>query len=132
MPPSPLQHQISTSSTATTGSYVSAASHSSNSNAHLRWHSSSVLPDDSEMDSRELSSNGEELDPVQRHYANAYSATELRTFHCDRVRKMPLSGLDPSMLIGFLCKDESDWRDLKTRITEVSSPLYSKLAFVLF
>jgi cysteine protease ATG4 len=123
VPPSPLQHQISTSSTATTSSYVSAASHSSNSNSnpnsHLRWHSSSVLPDDSEMDSRELSSNGEELDPMQRHYATAYSAAELRTFHCDRVRKMPLSGLDPSMLIGFLCKDESDWRDLKTRITEV-------------
>ncbi|KAJ6587414.1 hypothetical protein DFH09DRAFT_1359164 [Mycena vulgaris] len=32
------------------------------------------------------------------HYARAYSAGELRTFHCDRVRKMPLSGLDPSML----------------------------------
>jgi len=23
---------------------------------------------------------------------------ELKTFHCERVRKMPLSGLDPSML----------------------------------
>ncbi|KAI0697475.1 hypothetical protein BC835DRAFT_1413706 [Cytidiella melzeri] len=127
VPPSPLQQQISTSSTTTTGSYVTTAtsqsSHSnsnSNSNSHVRWHSSSVLPDDSEMDSRELSSNGEELDPMQRHFATAYSATELKTFHCDRVRKMPLSGLDPSMLIGFLCKDESDWRDLKARITELN------------
>ncbi|KAJ6617348.1 hypothetical protein B0H10DRAFT_2033813, partial [Mycena sp. CBHHK59/15] len=33
--------------------------------------------------------------------ARAYSTAELRTFHCERVRKMPLSGLDPSMLIGF-------------------------------
>ncbi|KAJ7442939.1 peptidase family C54-domain-containing protein [Mycena galericulata] len=38
--------------------------------------------------------------PEAAHYARAYSAAELRTFHCERVRKMPLSGLDPSMLIG--------------------------------
>ncbi|KAI0089801.1 peptidase family C54-domain-containing protein [Irpex rosettiformis] len=123
VPPSPLQQQISTSSTTTAASYVTTAtsqSSNSNSNSHARWHSSSALPDDSEMDSRELSINGEDLDPIQRHYATAYSAAELRTFHCDRVRKMPLSGLDPSMLIGFLCKDESDWRDLKSRIAELN------------
>ena len=72
------------------------------------------------MDSRELDVEGGELNSIQRHYATAYSATELKTFHCDRVRKMPLSGLDPSMLIGFLCKDEADWLDLKQRINEVS------------
>ena len=129
VPPSPLQQQLSTSSTATAASYVTTAtsqSSTSNSNSHVRWHSSSVLPDDSEMDSRELSINGEDLDPIQRHYATAYSAAELRTFHCDRVRKMPLSGLDPSMLIGFLCKDESDWRDLKMRITEVT--IYNRIS----
>lgn len=71
------------------------------------------------MDSRELGGDGEELDPVQRHLVSAYSAAELKTFHCDRVRKMPLSGLDPSMLMGFLCKDEADWQDLKQRIAEV-------------
>lgn len=65
---------------------------------------------------------GEELDEAQMHYATAYSAAELRTFHCDRVRKMPLSGLDPSMLIGFLCKDESDWKDLRARLADVSIP----------
>lgn len=88
---------------------------------HGRWQSSSVLPDDSaEMDSRELGL-GADLDPVQRHYVTAYSQTELKTFHCERVRKMPLSGLDPSMLLGFLCKDEAEWLDLKDRIAEVSS-----------
>lgn len=59
------------------------------------------------------------LDPVQLHYCTAYGASELKTFHCDRVRKMPLSGLDPSMLIGFLCRDEDDWRDFRRRVTEV-------------
>jgi cysteine protease ATG4 len=71
------------------------------------------------LDIRELT-RVEELDPVQEHYVTAYSPQELRTFHCERVRKMPLSGLDPSMLIGFLCRDEADWKDLRTRLTEIT------------
>ncbi|TBU38471.1 peptidase family C54-domain-containing protein [Dichomitus squalens] len=111
--PSPLQQQVSTSSASTSDSSQY------NNNIHTRWQSASVLPDDSaEMDSRELGL-GADLDPLQRHYVTAYSQTELKTFHCDRVRKMPLSGLDPSMLLGFLCKDEAEWLDLKERITEL-------------
>lgn len=80
------------------------------------------------MDERELgmsprsflSGIEEDLDPLQQHYVNAYSSTELKTFHCERVRKMPLSGLDPSMLIGFFCRDESDWKDFKEKVEEVS------------
>ncbi|KAH7104204.1 peptidase family C54-domain-containing protein [Auriculariales sp. MPI-PUGE-AT-0066] len=59
-------------------------------------------------------------DPLLAHYGLAYSSTDLRTFHCDRVRKMPLSGLDPSMLFGFLCKDEEDWKDFRRRMAEIS------------
>jgi len=33
---------------------------------------------------------------------------------------MPLSGLDPSMLIGFFCRDESDWKDFRKKVEEVS------------
>ncbi|KAI0668752.1 peptidase family C54-domain-containing protein [Trametes maxima] len=111
--PSPLQQQLSTSSAST------SQSESSQSHMHARWQSSSVIPDDSaEMDSRELGL-GVDLDPLQRHYVTAYSQAELKTFHCDRVRKMPLSGLDPSMLLGFSCKDEGEWLDLKERIAEL-------------
>lgn len=80
------------------------------------------MPDDSEMDSREFEGKGslQDLDAIQLHYAAAYSGNELKTFHCDRVRKMPLSGLDPSMLIGFLCKDEHEWNDIRNRINTVS------------
>lgn len=60
------------------------------------------------------------LDILTDHYINAYSPAELKTFHCEKVRKMPLSGLDPSMLIGFLVKDEADWRDFRRRVSEVS------------
>ena len=76
------------------------------------------------MDYRELSGFGL-LDPLQEHFVNAYHAAELKTFHCERVRKMPLSGLDPSMLIGFLCKDEADWRDFRRRVGELPRTVFS-------
>lgn len=76
------------------------------------------------MDSRELEGSGvgdlSDLDQMQKHFVTAYSAAELKTFHCERVRKMPLSGLDPSMLMGFLCKNEQDWIDFKAKVAEVS------------
>ncbi|KZW00686.1 hypothetical protein EXIGLDRAFT_711000 [Exidia glandulosa HHB12029] len=59
-------------------------------------------------------------DPLLVHYGLTYSMTDLRTYHCDRVRKMPLSGLDPSMLLGFLCRDEADWKDFRQRMAEIS------------
>jgi hypothetical protein len=52
-------------------------------------------------------------------YQRAYAPAELRTFHCEKVRKMPLSGLDPSMLLGFVCRDEGEWVDLRRRIALV-------------
>jgi len=82
----------------------------------------------SDLDPRELNIEEEDLDLAAAHYVAQYSATELRTFHCDRVRKMPLSGLDPSMLLGFLCKDENDWVDLRRRVNEVRCWLLSFLA----
>ncbi|KAH9980532.1 hypothetical protein BJV74DRAFT_101947 [Russula compacta] len=101
--PSPLSKQLSTSSSSSGG-------------AHARWHSTGVNGAASEL-SGAASDTG--LDNTQMHYVTAYSAAELRTFHCERVRKMPLSGLDPSMLIGFLCKNEADWIDLRQRVTEL-------------
>ncbi|KAJ7083690.1 hypothetical protein B0H15DRAFT_802732 [Mycena belliarum] len=50
--------------------------------------------------------------------ALAYSVAELQTFHCERMRKMPLRELDPSMLLGFPCRDEAKWVDLRRRIGE--------------
>ena len=84
----------------------------------------------SDMDRRELhgvsSGSGRDsgLDPAQEHYCSAYSATELKTFHCERVRKMPLSGLDPSMVIGFLCRDGAEWWDFNKRVAEVCVLLF--------
>ncbi|KAH7890285.1 cysteine protease required for autophagy [Phlebopus sp. FC_14] len=120
--PSPLQHQLSTSSNMSMPSSLSSSHHP------MRWQNAS-LPSSpspgltaSDLDPRERGAeeDEEDLDPVAEHYVTQYPVAELRTFHCDRVRKMPLSGLDPSMLIGFLCKDENDWIDLRRRINELN------------
>ena len=65
-------------------------------------------------------SSASDLDPLVEYFTYVYTPTELASFHCEKVRKMHISGLDPSMLIGFLCRDERDWRDLRERMTEVS------------
>lgn len=95
----------------------------SHNNHHTRWRSASQshgssqpASPGSEMLERELTG----LDPVQEHYVTAYHSAELKTFHCERVRKMPLSGLDPSMLLGFLCRNEADWWDFRRRVGDVS------------
>ncbi|KAI0294162.1 hypothetical protein BC826DRAFT_352534 [Russula brevipes] len=106
--PSPLSKQLSTSSSSSGG-------------AHARWHTTGANGAGSELSGV---ANDTGLDQTLIHYATAYSAAELRTFHCERVRKMPLSGLDPSMLVGFLCKNEADWIDLRQRVTEVTQLLF--------
>ncbi|KAG6863999.1 hypothetical protein C0991_001174 [Blastosporella zonata] len=89
-------------------------------------HSPSPTPSHSDiMLESELRMSSGGLDPVQEFYITAYPAPELRTFHCERVRKMPLSGLDPSMLIGFLCKDEADWYDFRRRVGELPRTVFS-------
>ncbi|KAJ6491180.1 hypothetical protein C8R45DRAFT_1213193 [Mycena sanguinolenta] len=61
----------------------------------------------------------------EAYYARAYTAAEMRTFHCERVRKMPMSGLDPSMLLGFVCRDEAEWVDLRRRIKELPRTIFA-------
>lgn len=59
-------------------------------------------------------------DPSLDWYASAYTEAQLRTFHCEKVKKIPLSGLDPSMLLGFLCRDEAEFEDFCERASRVS------------
>lgn len=60
-----------------------------------------------------------ECDPSLEWYAHAYTEAQLRTFHCEKVKKIPLSGLDPSMLLGFLCRDEAEFEDFCDRVSKV-------------
>ncbi|KAL9709428.1 Cysteine protease atg4 [Leucoagaricus gongylophorus] len=65
------------------------------------------------------------LTPLQQHLVSAYSDAELKTYHCDKVRKMPLRGLDPSMLLGFLCKTSQEWDDLRNRVEHLPRSIFS-------
>ncbi|EEQ35540.1 Cysteine protease atg4 [Microsporum canis] len=47
---------------------------------------------------------------------DVYSPGELSTYHTRRLRRLHIREMDPSMLIGFLVRDEGDWEDLKGRI----------------
>lgn len=99
----------SASTTNTTSTNASAGTNNTNTSS----------ADASASPSASTSGGAGGLDALQEHYVTSYSAAELKTYHCERVRKMPLSGLDPSMLLGFLCRDVGEWVDLRRRVDEV-------------
>jgi len=45
---------------------------------------------------------------------------KLESFHCNTVRSTPLSQIYPDMLLGFLCKNEQDWKDFRERVQHVA------------
>ncbi|KAJ5819663.1 Peptidase C54 [Penicillium riverlandense] len=45
-----------------------------------------------------------------------YTQEELDSYHTSRLRRIHIKDMDPSMLIGFLIKDEADWTDWKRRV----------------
>ncbi|CBQ72338.1 related to ATG4-essential for autophagy [Sporisorium reilianum SRZ2] len=67
----------------------------------------------------------EEHDDEDEWWSHAYTEAQTSTFHCDKVRRMPIKSLDPSMLLGFLVKDEEDLADLCARIKALSKTIFS-------
>ncbi|KAF0463397.1 peptidase C54 [Gigaspora margarita] len=49
-----------------------------------------------------------------------FTEEELSTFHCDTLRKIHISQLDPSMLLGFYCRTADDFEDFCRRVEEIS------------
>ncbi|KAH7879200.1 uncharacterized protein C8R40DRAFT_583107 [Lentinula edodes] len=126
--PSPLQQQYSRSPPVAGNNGASPPHAGSTSSSSQSRTESPASGNSGDMDYSELmgpSAPEHDLTPLEEHYATAYSAAELKTFHCDRVRKMPLSGLDPSMLIGFLCRDEKDWVDFRRRVVQLPKTIFS-------
>ena len=62
-----------------------------------------------------------ETRPALPHHSNPteYTAEEISTCHTRRLRGLDVKEMDPSMLMGFLIRDENDWEDFKTRVSEV-------------
>ena len=56
-------------------------------------------------------------------YSDPVKDAEIRSYHCEKVRKMPLCSLDPSMLVGFLIRDEADWKEFRHSVDEVRNSL---------
>ncbi|KAL2009268.1 hypothetical protein VTN00DRAFT_7462 [Thermoascus crustaceus] len=50
---------------------------------------------------------------------DVYSEEELDSYHTRRLRRLHIKDMDPSMLIGFLIRDEHDWDDWKRRVSSV-------------
>ncbi|KMU73274.1 peptidase family C54 [Coccidioides immitis RMSCC 3703] len=48
------------------------------------------------------------------------SPENLDTYHTRRLRRLHIREMDPSMLIGFLIKDDDDWKDWKRRLRSVT------------
>ncbi|CRG83259.1 autophagy-related protein 4 [Talaromyces islandicus] len=51
-----------------------------------------------------------------REKGQKYTQEELDSYHTRRLRRLHIDDMDPSMLVGFLIKDEDDWTDWKRRI----------------
>ncbi|RMZ90254.1 hypothetical protein DV736_g2517, partial [Chaetothyriales sp. CBS 134916] len=56
---------------------------------------------------------------VYRTNPSDYRREELDSFHTRRLRGLHIQEMDPSMLIGFLIRDEDDWNDWKQRVKNV-------------
>jgi cysteine protease ATG4 len=52
--------------------------------------------------------------------AYAYTQDELDSCHTRRLRRLHIDDMDPSMLVGFLIRDEEDWLDWKERISALA------------
>ncbi|KAJ7853020.1 hypothetical protein B0H14DRAFT_793551 [Mycena olivaceomarginata] len=101
--------------------HVPGRGHTSMTEDELVWGPTDVA----EHDSTTLT--GTPLESTRRPPARGalMPAEELKTFHCERVRKMPVPGLDPSTLIGFVYRGEADWVDSRGRGAELSRTKFS-------
>ncbi|KAI1082668.1 cysteine protease ATG4 [Whalleya microplaca] len=59
--------------------------------------------------------------PALPYHKNAgeYTREELDTCHTRKLRRLHIKEMDPSMLMGFLIRDEEDWRDWRRSVKHV-------------
>ncbi|KAG1047456.1 hypothetical protein G6F43_010096 [Rhizopus delemar] len=72
---------------------------------------------------------GDELIYLDPHYSRPaletkslaqYTRKDFNTYHCTIPRKVHISNIDPSMLVGFYCQNISDFESLCQQITKTS------------
>ncbi|ODN97134.1 hypothetical protein I350_08114 [Cryptococcus amylolentus CBS 6273] len=65
------------------------------------------------------------VDPHAEWYIQAYPEHLMRTYQCEKVKKLPISGLDPSMLLGFVVRDEKDFEDFIDRVNKLPKKIFT-------
>ncbi|KAJ8323177.1 Cysteine protease atg4 [Batrachochytrium dendrobatidis] len=58
----------------------------------------------------------------------SYKMEDLLSYHCEKVRLLPIASMDPSLVIGFYCHSLKDFDVLCAKMTELatgSAPLFS-------
>ncbi|CAG8511685.1 9226_t:CDS:10 [Ambispora leptoticha] len=76
-----------------------------------------------------IGSQGDDLFYLDPHHSrpvvdlkdiDEFTDEELATFHCDTLRKIHISQLDPSMLLGFYCRDAQAFEEFCARVEEIA------------
>ncbi|OZJ03043.1 hypothetical protein BZG36_03712 [Bifiguratus adelaidae] len=84
-----------------------------------------------------LGVQGNDLIYLDPHYSrpslevkplDEYTEADMATYHCDVPRKLSISQLDPSMLLGFYCRHEEEFDafcDRIMKIAQASTPIFT-------
>ncbi|KAF8269983.1 hypothetical protein EI94DRAFT_1798666 [Lactarius quietus] len=92
----PTPERVAPQSSSSANPFIKTPVNTSSCGAYDRWNSAGANGGGSELSS---AASDVGLDPTQVYYVISYSGAELRTVRCERVRKMPLSGLNPNVSI---------------------------------
>lgn len=82
-------------------------------------------PPSQQQQSTPSSRSFQDQDNLDEWWTHVYTESELSTFHCDRPKRMPMRSLDPSMLLGFLVKDEASMTDLTNRVRSLPKSIFA-------
>ncbi|KAG0275669.1 Cysteine protease atg4 [Linnemannia exigua] len=58
---------------------------------------------------------------VESKNLNDYTAEDFSTYHCETIRKIGISAIDPSMLLAFYCRDRADFDAFCLRVQELNA-----------
>lgn len=58
-------------------------------------------------------------------YIDTYNASSVSSYFCDKPRKMNMNQMDPSMLLGFVVRDEEEFDDFVREIRELPQQIFS-------
>lgn len=56
---------------------------------------------------------------LYRDRVDEHTQEQMQSFHTRRLRRLHIQEMDPSMLIGFLIRDQQDWKNWRRRVMEV-------------